>query len=79
MSIQSEINRIISARDSSFNEIEAKGVTVPSGATIDSLPSLIAQIQGGGTLVIQTQDSAGGTIVEIISEIIFTDATGVIF
>jgi hypothetical protein len=50
MSIQSEITRITGARDSSFTAVTNKGVTVPTGSTIDDLPSLIGQIQtGGGT------------------------------
>lgn len=49
MSIQSEITRITSARDSSFTAVGAKGVTVPTGSTIDDLPGLINQIEAGGT------------------------------
>ena len=48
MSIQSEINRITDARDDSFDAVAAKGVTVPTGSTIDDLPALIGQIQTGG-------------------------------
>ena len=48
MSIQSEITRITSARDSSFTAVGAKGVTVPAGSTIDDLPGLISQIDAGG-------------------------------
>lgn len=44
MSIQSEINRIISFRNDSFNAINEKGVTVSSGAIIDDLPGYIRQI-----------------------------------
>lgn len=44
MSIQSEITRISGKRDDSFDAVESKGVTVPSGSTIDDLPGLIAQI-----------------------------------
>ena len=47
MSIQSEITRITGKRDESFTEVANKGVTVPSGATIDDLPGLIRQIQTG--------------------------------
>ena len=64
MSIQSEITRITNKRNASFVEVENKGVTVPSGSTIDDLPGLIAQISGGGEAisVIDTLDSHGGTI-----------------
>ena len=79
MSIQSEINRIVSARDSSFTAVAAKGVTVPSGSTIDDLPGLIALITTGGVTVTETQDAAGGTIVTIVSDIVYQNPTGVSF
>lgn len=44
MSIQSEIARITNKRDASFTAVANKGVTVPSGSTIDDLPSLIGAI-----------------------------------
>lgn len=68
MSIQSEITRITNKRDASFAAVSAKGVTVPSGSTIDDLPDLIAQIQqgsGSGVVVVDTLDSHGGIIREI--------------
>lgn len=52
MSISSEIARIEAARDDSFDEIAAKGVTVPSGSTIDDLPALIRAIPTGQESVI---------------------------
>lgn len=61
MSIQSEINRIIGFRDASLQAVAAKGVTVPQGAAIDDLPTLIAQIpSGGGTSL--NFSVVGGTI-----------------
>ena len=44
MSISSEISRITDKRDLSFTSVSNKGVTVPSGSTIDDLPGLIDQI-----------------------------------
>lgn len=44
MSISSEISRITDARDDAFDAVAEKGVTVPSGSTIDDLPSLIRSI-----------------------------------
>ena len=44
MSIQSEIARITNKRDASLTAVSNKGVLVPSGSTIDDLPSLIDQI-----------------------------------
>jgi hypothetical protein len=80
MSIQSEINRIIAARDSSFMAVASKGVTVPSGSTIDDLPGLIALITtGGGVTVTETQDAAGGTIITIVSDVTYINPTGVSF
>lgn len=68
MSIQSEITRIINKRDLSFVAIESKGVAVPTDATIDDLPDLIAAIvQSGATagVIVDTLDSGGGIIREI--------------
>lgn len=45
MSIQSEITRITNKRNQSFTKIASKGVTVPSGSTIDDLPDLIDLIE----------------------------------
>lgn len=47
MSIASEIARIEGARDDSFDEVAAKGVTVPANSTIDDLPGLIRSIPQG--------------------------------
>ena len=44
MSIQSEINRIEGLRDDSFDEVTAKGGTVPVGATLEDLPAAIRSI-----------------------------------
>lgn len=51
MSIQSEINRILSFRDESFAVVESKGVTVASGAIIDDLPDYIGQITGENMMI----------------------------
>jgi len=44
MSIQSEITRIIDARDEAFEAVKAKGVTVEYGSKIDDLPQYILDI-----------------------------------
>lgn len=49
MSIQSEITRISENVSAALTAIEAKGVTIPSGANSDDLADLIAQISGGGS------------------------------
>lgn len=41
MSIQSEITRITNKRDQALTKVASKGVTVPSGSTMDDLPDLI--------------------------------------
>ena len=60
MSIQSEITRITNKRNDSFTEVTNKGVTVPSGSTIDDLPGLIRLIptgsSGSGGPVYQDED-----------------------
>lgn len=48
MSIATEISRIQSAKADIKTAIEAKGVTVPSSATIDTYDDYISQISGGG-------------------------------
>lgn len=50
MSIASEISRLQSAKADIKTAIEAKGVTVPSNATLDTYDTYVSQIQtGGGT------------------------------
>lgn len=48
MSIASEITRIQQAKADIKTAIEAKGVTVPSSATIDTYDDYVTQISGGG-------------------------------
>ena len=48
MSIATEISRIQSAKADIKAAIEAKGVTVPSSATIDTYDDYVSQISGGG-------------------------------
>ena len=64
MSVQSQITRIATARDSAFAEIALKGVTVPSSAKIDDLPSLISSIVSGGGNGGITQDSSGFLVLD---------------
>ena len=61
MSVQSEITRIKNARDNSFTQVAAKGVTVPSGADIEDLPGLIQAIQQGGGIELPETIVAGYT------------------
>lgn len=50
MSIQSQIDRINGAKNSIKSAISSKGVSVPSGASIDDLPALVRSIpQEGGS------------------------------
>lgn len=50
MSIQSQIDRINGAKDSLKSAISSKGVSVPTGATIEDLPALVRSIsQEGGS------------------------------
>lgn len=48
MSIASEISRIQQAKADIKTAIQAKGVTVPSSATIDTYDDYVSQISGGG-------------------------------
>ena len=48
MSVQSEITRIEQAKSDIISAIEAKGVDVPSNASIDDLAALVSEISQGG-------------------------------
>jgi hypothetical protein len=48
MSINSEISRILQAKEDLKAAIELKGVTVPSASRINDYPALVGQISGGG-------------------------------
>ncbi len=48
MSIASEISRLQSAKADIIDAIEDKGVTVPSGSTLDDFADLVEAIQTGG-------------------------------
>lgn len=67
MSIATEIARIAKNISDSLDAVAAKGVTIPTGSTSDDLPSLIAQITGGGggIQIVETEDPGGGTIVTV--------------
>lgn len=65
MSIQSEITRLSGNVSDALDAIEAKGVTIPTGANSDNLANLIGQISGsGGNYIISVDsDSAVGSAV----------------
>lgn len=47
MSVQTELDRLLAAKQDLAAAIGAKGVTVPAAATLDAYPALVAAIQGG--------------------------------
>ena len=47
MSIASEITRLQTAKSNIKTVLESNGVTVPSNATLDAYPTLIATLSGG--------------------------------
>ena len=53
MSVQSEINRIVSAKSDISTAITNKGVTVPSGTKLDGMAALIDSISGGEDVIIK--------------------------
>ena len=66
--ISSEITRISGAKDDIADAIEIKGVTVPSGSKIDDMAALILQISSGGgsgIVITETDDPAGGKVLEV--------------
>lgn len=67
MSIQSEITRISGNVSDALGAIANKGVSAPAGSNSDDLATLIGQIQTGGggagaISIVDTPDSAGGTV-----------------
>lgn len=50
MSIQSEITRLSGNVSDALDAIEAKGVTIPTGANSDDLADLIGQISSGSEI-----------------------------
>lgn len=63
MSIQSEIDRISQNVADALDAVEAKGVTVPSGAKSDDLATLISAISSGGVLPFGQVDSTSTSTV----------------
>lgn len=59
MSVQTEINRISSAKSAISTAITNKGVTVPSGTKIDGMATLIGQISTGTDTSDATLTSGG--------------------
>lgn len=55
MSIRSEITRIENAKSDIAEAIADKGVTVPSGTTLDGMAALISDIETGSDPVLQTK------------------------
>lgn len=79
MSIQSEITRISGNVADALTAIANKGVSIPAGSNSDDLATLIGMIQQGGgqgMVVVETQDSHGGTIVTITGEEVKLQAKG---
>ena len=67
MSISTEITRIQQAKADIKTAIEAKGVTVPSSATIDTYDDYVSQISGGGGAKwIEVTDEESGTTLQAI-------------
>lgn len=67
MSVQTEINRISSAKSAISTAIANKGVTVPSGTKIDGMAALIGQISSGGTDTSDATLTSGGQMLEGIT------------
>lgn len=67
MSIQSQLNRLTSAKSALRSAISAKGVTVPAATTLDGYSALVAQITTGdmNTAVYDPQGKARDIFAEI--------------
>lgn len=62
MSIQSEIDRIITAVGAAYDAVESKGGTVPAAQTIGGLAAAVGTIQTGIALQLIVTVSAGATV-----------------
>lgn len=62
MSIQTEIDRIITAVGAAYDAVEAKGGTAPAAQTIEGLAAVIGTIQTGIALQLIVTVSAGATV-----------------
>lgn len=65
MSISSEITRISDNVSGALDAIESKGVTIPTGANSDDLPSLISSIKTGSSVVVTPTLLTGTDIASI--------------
>ena len=64
MSVQSEIDRIITAVGNAYSKVSEKGGTVPSSQTVANLATAIGSIPAGGTPSLQSKSvtyTANGT------------------
>ena len=60
MSVQSEIDRIITAVGNAYSKVSEKGGTVPASQTVANLATAIESIpSGGGTLITKTVTANG--------------------
>lgn len=55
MSVQSELDRIISAIGAAYDAVEAKGGTVPQRETVAGLAAAVQSIQTGGSFNAQAK------------------------
>ena len=62
MSIQSEIDRIITAVGAAYDAVESKGGTAPAAQTIEGLAAAVGTIQTGIALQLLVTVSAGATV-----------------
>ena len=62
MSVQTEIDRIITAVGAAYDAVEAKGGTAPAAQTIEGLAAAVGTIQTGIALQLVVTVSAGATV-----------------
>ena len=58
MSIQSEINRIETAKNDIITSLQNKGSDIETGSNIDVIPSFIDKLSAGGSLVMKATSTA---------------------
>lgn len=69
MSIQTEINRLSTAKNDLKTALTAKGVTVPSGTRLDGYSALLAQVPGADAYLDKATYDPGGFKRDLFAEI----------
>ena len=73
MSVQTQIDRLASAKAAIKTAIEGKGVTVPDATLLDGMAALIESIEAGGSGDSVTDDGNGNITINALYSFTYTD------